>query len=59
LNYKINNKAKSLYEVHRDNNKDEFVKPEGFMAMFNPYFPPRISYTDREIKEIVSSSDIG
>ena len=59
LNYKINNKAKSLYEVHRDNNKDEFIKPEGFMAMFNPYFPPRISYTDQEIKEIVSSSDIG
>ena len=27
--------------------------------MFNPYFPPRISYTDQEIKEIVSSSDIG
>ena len=59
LGFDINEKAKSLFETHKNNNQDEFVKSEGFIAMFDPYFPPRISYSDEELKDIVSSSEIG
>lgn len=57
--YKINELAKELYKSHKENNAEAFIKPEGINAMFSPYNPPKMSYTNDEIKSIVESSDIG
>lgn len=57
--FTINEKAKQLFEIHKDNHKKEFVKPEGISAMANPYFPPRMTYTQAELDEIVATSDVG
>lgn len=57
--YEINAIAKKIFEVHREANSEEFVKPEGMAAMFNPYIPPQIIYTSDQLEQIASSSDIG
>jgi len=57
--FEINQAAKNLFETHKTKHKEEFTKPEGFSAMLNPYIPPRITYTESELKEIVESSDLG
>lgn len=57
--YEINEKAKQVFETHKTNHEDEFVKPEGLSAMTNLYFPPRITYSEKELKEIVESTDLG
>jgi beta-glucosidase len=55
----INEKAKQVFETHKAKHEEEFVKPEGFSAMTTPYFPPRMTYTEKELKEIVAGSDLG
>ena len=57
--FKINQAAKNLFETHKTKYKAEFTKPGGISAMINPYIPPRITYTESELKEIVASSDLG
>lgn len=57
--FKINNLAKNIFEDHKRNNKDRFIKPEGIDAMFNPYLPPEITYTKEQLAEIVETSDVG
>ena len=57
--YIINEKAKQVFETHKAKHEEEFVKPEGFSAMTTPYFPPRMTYTEKELKEIVAGSDLG
>ena len=44
--FNIDDKAKSLYESHKSENEELFVKPEGISAMFDPYNPPEITYTE-------------
>ena len=56
--FEVNVVSKKLFEIHKEINKEEFIKPEGLRAVLNPYFPPRISYTKDELQEIVTSSDI-
>jgi len=58
--FEINTAAKKAFEAHKANNEKEFEKPTNFLnAMMNPYFPPRMSYTEEELREIVASSDLG
>ena len=57
--FEINQAAKKLFETHKANHKEEFIKPEGLSTVTNPYIPPRMNYTEGELKEIVASSDIG
>ncbi len=57
--FKINDKAKSLFQSHKESFPKEFVKPEGFRAMFDPYDPPEISYTAKQLEEIVEGTDVG
>lgn len=57
--FKINPKAKEIFEEHKAANAEAFVKPEGIDAMFNPYNPPQISLTKEQLSEIVASSDVG
>lgn len=56
--FSINETAKSVYEKHRVANKKAFEKPEGINAMFEPYNPPQIQYTDDLIQEIEETSDV-
>jgi beta-glucosidase len=55
----IDSKAKSLYESHKSQNEELFVKPEGISAMFDPYNPPEIAYSQDQINSISKNTDIG
>ena len=55
----IDDKAKSLYESHKSLNEELFVKPEGINAIFDPYNPPEIAYTEEQIESISKNTDIG
>ena len=55
----INQAARNAYYTHRESNLEQFVKPEGMAAMFQPYNPPQIPYTVEQLDQIVSTSDIG
>ena len=57
--YEINQAAREIYETHKAANLDEFIKPEGFQAMFNPYHPPRMTYTPKELQDIAKQADVG
>ncbi len=57
--YRINKVARGIFEKHKAANQEEFVKPEGTDAMFNPYTPPEIPLTPDQLQEIVATSDIG
>jgi beta-glucosidase len=59
LGFKINEFAKSVFEQHKEANSDQFIKPEGLQAMFNPYMPPEIEYTEEQLDQIVESADLG
>ena len=54
----INQEAKNIYESHKSANAEAFIKPEGINAMFQPYFPPQIQYSEEQLKSIASASDI-
>lgn len=57
--FRVNKLAKSIYASHKKKHKKAFVKPEGFMAMFQPYTPPEVTYTEAQIEQIVSGTDLG
>ncbi len=56
--FKINETAKQLFETHKQAHQKEFVKPVGMQAMFNPYDPPEMVFTDGQLKQIASGADI-
>ncbi|MEQ8474061.1 MAG: glycoside hydrolase family 3 C-terminal domain-containing protein [Marinoscillum sp.] len=58
LNFEINQASKKAYETHRNSNLEQFNKPEGMDAMFEPYNPPQIPYTSALLNEIASTADI-
>lgn len=55
----IDGEAKSLYESHKSENEELFVKPEGISAMFDPYNPPEITYSKDQINSISKNTDVG
>ncbi|MEM1337928.1 MAG: glycoside hydrolase family 3 N-terminal domain-containing protein [Bacteroidota bacterium] len=55
----INTAAKDAFETHKAANPEGFTKPEGMDAIFNPFTPPEIAYTETQLKAIVSSADVG
>lgn len=57
--FQINKLAKSIYETQRAANKEAFEKPEGLDAMFNPYSPPEMTFSDTQLEDIVATADIG
>lgn len=57
--FEINATAKSIFDDHKALNEESFVRPVGMDALFNPYDPPEMAYSDDELADIVSSSDIG
>lgn len=57
--FNINQRAREVYQAHRDANPEGFVKPEGMDVIFSPYDPPEMRFTEEELSEIVNSSDVG
>ena len=57
--FEINQIARTAFEKHVSHHQEEFEKPEGFAAMFNPYHPPRMTYHKAELQEIAAGSDMG
>lgn len=55
--YTINEAAKNAFEAHKEAHPKEFVKPEGFQAMFVPYNPPQLSYSEAQLREFAAGSD--
>ncbi|WP_319590046.1 glycoside hydrolase family 3 C-terminal domain-containing protein [uncultured Draconibacterium sp.] len=56
--FEINSVSQNLYQKHRTSNLEQFEKPEGISAMFNPYNPPQISYNKEQLDDIVNSADL-
>ncbi|WP_088339556.1 glycoside hydrolase family 3 C-terminal domain-containing protein [Robiginitalea sediminis] len=54
----VNAVAKSAYESHRAANPEAFEKPEGINAMFVPYTPPELVYSEAQMREIEAGSDV-
>ena len=57
--FQINAAARQAFERHKEANAEGFEKGEGMVAIFTPYSPPEIEYTDAEIAEIVAGSEVG
>ncbi|PQB05697.1 glycoside hydrolase family 3 N-terminal domain-containing protein [Aureitalea marina] len=57
--FTINETAKKIFDQHKTDNAEFFVKPEGMDALFNPYLPPQLSYSDDQMSQIASSADVG
>ncbi|KPM32289.1 Beta-glucosidase [Croceitalea dokdonensis DOKDO 023] len=57
--FEINLAGKKAFEAHRNANAEGFKKPEGVNAIFTPFSPPELRYTQEQLEEIVSSSDVG
>lgn len=57
--YQINQLALSIFEDHKKNNFERFIKPEGVEKIFTPFTPPEIDYSKEQLENIVSTSDIG
>lgn len=57
--YTVNQEAKALFKAHKSANEKAFERPEGIGAMFNPYLPPQMTYSDAQMKQLAATSDIG
>ncbi len=55
--FKINKEARAIYESHKKTNAKKFVKPEGMNAMFVPYNPPQIEYTQDQMENVAMVAD--
>lgn len=55
--FTINPTSKALFEAHKAANAEQFIRPEGMNAMFQPYNPPQIKYTSEQIEELAGASD--
>ena len=56
--FTISPQGTALFESHKKANADSFVKPEGMDAMFTPYQPPQIKYTEAEMKGLATNTDV-
>lgn len=56
--FKLSDVAREAYLRHRENNAEQFVKPEGIDAMFNPYVPPEMTLSAMELEKISADADV-
>ncbi|PPK87744.1 beta-glucosidase [Neolewinella xylanilytica] len=55
--FTVNASAKRRYADHVAAHPNAFVKPEGMLAMFVPYDPPRVVYADSTLELFALTSD--
>ena len=56
--FRINETAQNIYLSHKQAHAKDFVKPEGMQAMFQPYHPPQVMYSDHQLEEMAGSADV-
>ncbi|WP_419211569.1 glycoside hydrolase family 3 C-terminal domain-containing protein [Maribacter sp. X9] len=56
--FTVSPQAAALFQSHKNANANSFVKPEGMDAMFTPYNPPQIKYTEEEMNTLATSADV-
>ncbi|WP_224484745.1 beta-glucosidase [Robertkochia aurantiaca] len=56
--FTINREGVEIFERHRESHQDEFIKPEGIEAMFTPYDPPEIYYSNEVLSNLAETSDL-
>lgn len=56
--FSLNAGAKEKYDYQKAQQPDAFVRPEGINAMFTPYNPPQLTYSEAEMRQIAASSDV-
>ncbi len=57
--FQINQVAKKAFEAHKLANPEGFKRPEGMEAIFSPFTPPEMRYSDGQLDSIVNSASIG
>lgn len=57
--YAINKEAADLFVAHKAAHAEQFVKPEGMEAMFQPFDPPKMEYDQATLAQIAQKADIG
>ncbi|MEM6631595.1 MAG: glycoside hydrolase family 3 protein, partial [Bacteroidota bacterium] len=57
--FTLDQAAKDAFDIHKANNPEAFVKPEGMQAMLNPYKPPEMIWSETEMQQIAETADIG
>lgn len=55
---KIEQTARTVFEEHRTAHEEEFTKPQGMAAMWTPYDPPEIRYTDEQLEQFAAGSEL-
>jgi len=58
VGFKINESSRQIYEAHKAANSEGFKKPEGFNALFESMDPPELDYSDEQLQEMASTSDV-
>lgn len=56
--YQINQVTKDAFEAHKAAHKKEFIKPEGFKAMMEPFDPPELYLSREVLEEAAKSADL-
>ncbi len=57
-NININQTALDIFTKHKTAHEEQFVKPEGIDAMFQPYTPPQIKYKKEDLTKIAETADV-
>ena len=58
VGYEVNEIARKAFQAHKEANKEAFIKPEGFNAMFEPYDPPEMQLSREQMNQTAASADV-
>ncbi len=56
--FEINASARDAYETHKAAHPEAFIKPEGMLAMFQPYDPPEMEYETDLLSQCADGADL-
>lgn len=56
--FTINDQSKALFESHKKANPEGFVKPVGMDAIFNPFDPPQMDYTEQQLAAMAEDTEV-
>ena len=57
--FTVNSVSKELFQLHKSKNADDFKKPEGIDAVFEPYMPPALDYSKGDLDKMAASAEAG
>lgn len=56
--FEISETPKMAFEAHKESNAEDFVKPEGIFAMFQPYHPPELVLSQEQLQQSAQEADV-